>query len=148
MRILEHLEIKVATTEDLTALEKVGERLFDYPIKKERTVEFLSDPRHHLVLAYDGIQLVGMASGFHYVHPDKDPQLFVNEVSVLEGYRNRGIGRRLVQFLVKEGQRLGCVEAWVATEKSNRAAQKAYLAAGGTESRERVVLYGFAMVKS
>ncbi len=65
------------------------------------------------------------------MHPDKDPQLFINEVSVIKAYQNEGIGRKLVKCLCKYGKELGCAEAWIATEKSNIPAQKAYLSAVG-----------------
>ncbi|RKN83191.1 GNAT family N-acetyltransferase [Ulvibacterium marinum] len=139
----ENITIRLATIEDLPALQSVGERLFDYPIKPNRTIEFLKDKRHHLVLAYHRDVVVGMASGLHYVHPDKDPELFVNEVSVLDEFQRRGIGRKLVRFLVEYGKELGCKEAWVATEKSNIAAQKAYLAAGGILEDDPFVLIEF-----
>ncbi|WP_425234749.1 N-acetyltransferase family protein [Ulvibacterium sp.] len=139
----DNITIRLATIDDLPALESVGDRLFDYPIKPNRTIEFLEDKRHHLVLACSGEVVVGMASGLHYVHPDKDPHLFVNEVSVLDEFQNKGIGRKLASFLVEYGRKLGCKEAWVATEKSNIAAQKAYLAAGGIPEKEPIVLIEF-----
>ena len=139
----ESITIGLATVDDLPALESVGDLLFDYPIKPNRTIEFMEDNRHHLALAYHGDAVVGMASGFHYVHPDKDPHLFVNEVAVLDEYQGKGIGRRLTKFLVEQGRELGCKEAWVATEKSNIAAQKAYLAAGGIVEEEPIVLIEF-----
>lgn len=139
----ENITIGLATFDDLPALQSVGDRLFDYPIKPNRTMEFMEDKRHHLALAYHGDAVVGTASGFHYVHPDKDPILFVNEVAVLDEYQGNGIGRRLTKFLAGKGREQGCKEAWVLTEKSNIAAQKTYMAAGGIVGQEPVVLIEF-----
>ncbi|HET8735515.1 MAG TPA: GNAT family N-acetyltransferase, partial [Pricia sp.] len=133
----------MATIDDVSALEKVGDRLFDYPIKPKRAREFLNDSRHHLVLAYHQKEIVGMASAIHYVHPDKNPTLFINEVSVLNDFQNKGIGRSLVKFMVDHGKYLGCTEAWVVTENSNKAARRAYVAAGGSEDEESVILIEF-----
>ena len=139
-----NITIQLATENDLDAMIQVGDTLFDYPVKTNRAKEFLNDPRHHLVLAYDQDQLVGMASGFHYIHPDKDPALFVNEVSVIETHQNQKIGRSLVLFLCNYAKTaLGCHEAWIATESGNLPAQKAYLAAGGIQDPESIVLYAF-----
>ncbi len=70
----------------------------------------------------------------------------MNEVGVVDEFQNQGIGRRLVQQLCDYGKtRLGCKEAWVATERSNIAAQKAYLAAGGVEDKEPIVLFLFEL---
>lgn len=138
------IKYKLADHSDLPAMVKVGDDLFDHPIKENRASEFLDDPRHHLFLAYDGQHVVGMASAFHYVHPDKDPNLFINEVGVIDSHQSQGIGRRLVKEIVAYGQeKLDCKEAWVGTDQSNIAAQKAYLAAGGKKDDEPFVLIEF-----
>ncbi|CAN0535864.1 unnamed protein product [Laminaria digitata] len=137
------ITIRRATVDDLSAIEKVGDTLFDYPIKKNRAVEFFNDSRHHLFLAFIGRDVIGMASGFHYIHPDKDPELFMNEVGVIEAFQNQGIGRALVKRLWKYAQELGCKEAWIGTEKSNIAAQKCYEASGGKADDEPFILYEF-----
>ncbi|WP_171037003.1 GNAT family N-acetyltransferase [Maribacter algarum] len=137
------IEIRLATIEDLPAIEKVGDTLFDNPIKRNRAIEFFEDPRHHLFLAFNSKEVVGMASAFHYVHPDKDPELFMNEVGVIAAFQNQGIGRTLVKRLWEYAQELGCKEAWIGTEKSNIAAQKCYKASGGTPDDEPFILYEF-----
>ena len=138
-----NIEFRLATLEDLPAMEKVGADLFDHPIKKNRAIEFLQDSRHHLVLAYHKNEVVGMASGFHYVHPDKNPELFINEVGVVEEFQNQGIGRKLVKYLWEYSKKLGCAYAWVGTEKSNVGAQKCYVAAGGKPDDEPFLLFEF-----
>lgn len=141
--MLNDIEIKLASIEDLPAIEKVGDRLFDYSIKLDRAKEFFNDSRHHLVLAYFKGNIIGMASAFQYVHPDKDPALFMNEVGVLKEFQNQGIGRTIVRYLYEYAKELGCEEVWVATESSNIAARKAFTAAGGVEDKEPVVLINF-----
>lgn len=137
------IKIRLATIDDLAAMEKVGDNLFDNPVKRNRTTEFFSDSRHHLILAFKGDEVVGMASGFHYVHPDKDPQLFMNEVGVIDAYQNQGIGRELVKALWNYAQSIGCKEAWIGTEKSNIAAQKCYIAADGMPDDEPFIVFEF-----
>lgn len=137
------IEIRLATIHDLAAMEKVGDKLFDYPIKRNRAIEFFEDPRHHLFLALNGEDVVGMASAFHYVHPDKDPELFMNEVGVIDAFQNQGLGRNLVKYLWEYSKRLGCKYAWIGTEKSNIAAQKCYASAGGKVDDEPFMLYEF-----
>ncbi len=138
------IQLKVATREDIPALVAAGDNLFDFPVKPDRAREFFADPRHHLVLALDGNKAVGMVSAFHYVHPDKDPTLFINEASVIKTCQGQGIGQNLVRFMVDYGrQHLDCREVWVATENSNVTAQNAYLAAGGKKDDEGVVLIEF-----
>ncbi len=137
------IEIRHATLDDLDAMIKVGDELFDHPVKPERTIEFLADPRHHLILAFDGDDVVGMASAFHYVHPDKDPALFINEVGVIESHHNNKIGRNMVTAMVEHGKSLGCTESWVATETWNPRARACYVAAGGAQDDDEAVVFIF-----
>lgn len=137
------LVYKIADMRDLDAMIEAGDALFDFAVKPNLARRFIKDDRHYLMLAYCEERVVGMASAFCYIHPDKDTAMFVNEVSVVEEYRNRGIARTLVRKLVDYGKTIGCVDAWIATEESNWAARKAYRAAGGEEDAERVVLTTF-----
>lgn len=143
--MLEGIEIRKATIADLSALEEVGERLFDQPIKRNRAIEFLNDARHHLFVAICNGEIIGMASALHHVHPDKDAALFIDEVGVLEAFQGKGIGSELVRQLSQYGKELGCQVAWVVTEVENRAARKAYVNAGGIENNGRFVLIEFEM---
>ncbi|NOX99072.1 MAG: GNAT family N-acetyltransferase [Verrucomicrobia bacterium] len=138
-----NIEYRLAGLEDIPELERQGQELFDYPVKPNRAAEFISDERHHLMLAYVEKSLVGMVSAFHYVHPDKDASLYINEVSVLDSYQNKGIGRKLMQLICSHARSLGCVEAWVATKISNISARRAFIAAGGREDDEGFVSITF-----
>lgn len=57
------------------------------PIDPTWSAEFLRDPRHHIAVAIEDGVVVGIASGVHYLHPDKPPELFVNEVGVAPAFR-------------------------------------------------------------
>lgn len=135
--------VRLATIDDLAALCAVQADIFDYAINEQRTAEFLSDPRHHLALAFVNDCIVGMASAVHYVHPDQEPLLFINEAGVASEFQGRGIGRELVRTLCAHGKSLGCTEAWVATEPSNMAARRTYAAAGGVETDEPFIMFNF-----
>lgn len=135
--------VRLATVDDLAALCTVQPGIFDYPVDHDLAVEFLADPRHHLALAFVEERIVGMASALHYVHPDKPPQLFINEVGVAPAFQRRGIGRRLVETLCGHGKSLGCSEAWVATEPANIAAKQMYATAGGIEEESPFVMFSF-----
>src|SRR3954471_17720762 len=93
--------IRVVGRDEATILERVASDVFDQPVSARLTEEFLSDPRHHLAVALVDGEVVGMASAVHYVHPDKRPQLFINEVGVTPAHRGRGIARALLDELVR-----------------------------------------------
>jgi aminoglycoside 6'-N-acetyltransferase I len=134
------IEIRLLGPGDGDVLARVAPDVFDYAIERELTAEFLADPRHHLVVAIDDGTVVGMASGVHYVHPDKHPELWINEVGVAPTHQGRGIGRGLVEALCARGRELGCGEAWVLTDPGNTAARRMYASAGGEESPLQVMV--------
>ncbi|MDP9178513.1 MAG: GNAT family N-acetyltransferase [Gemmatimonadota bacterium] len=128
---------------DTEILANVAADVFDGPVEVRWSTEFLADERHHLVVALDAGCVVGMASAVHYVHPDKSPQLWVNEVGVADSYQGQGIGQKLLEALFAHGRTLGCSEAWVLTEESNMAARRLYARAGGVESP--ALMYSFPL---
>jgi ribosomal protein S18 acetylase RimI-like enzyme len=125
--------IRLLGPADAATLANVAPEVFDNEVNARWTAEFLADPRHHIAVALAGEQVVGMATAVHYLHPDKAPELWINEVGVAPSFRNQGIGKQLIAMLLSRGRSLGCTEAWLGTEESNTAARRLYAAAGGVE---------------
>lgn len=134
------MECRLANQQDAAALAGAAADVFDDSVDAALTAEFLADPRHHLAIAIDEGRIVGMASGVHYVHPDKAPELWVNEVGVAPSHRGRGIGRRVLGVLLDHGRSLGCGEAWLLTEGDNAAARRMYAAVGGRETPPQIMI--------
>ena len=139
------IDIRILHAGDASLLERVADDVFDLPLDAALSAEFLRDPRHHLAVAIDGDVLVGMASAVHYVHPDKRPQLFINEVGVASSHQGLGIGRRLLDALLDRGRSLGCSEAWVLTDENNSIARRLYAGAGGQANSEPAIMYTFPL---
>jgi aminoglycoside 6'-N-acetyltransferase I len=140
------IEIRILEAADHAVLERVAPDVFDGPIDPSWTAEFLSDPRLHLAVALDGDTVVGFASGVHYLHPDKPPELFINEVGVAPPHQRQGVGKGVLQALMDQGRALGCRYAWVLTSRSNAAAMKLYAGLGGQDaSEEAQVMFEFQL---
>lgn len=140
------MDIRLLESGDSGILAGVADGVFDEPVDPALAAEFLADPRHHIVVALDDGVVVGMATGVDYVHPDKPPELWVNEVGVADSHRERGIGRQLLEALLEHGRSLGCAEAWVLAEPDNVAAERLYHRAGGSASQP-VVMMSFRLEK-
>lgn len=138
---MSEVELVFVQPPDAGLLERVAPDVFDSDPDTAFTREFLSDPRNLLIVALKGEIVVGMVTGIVYIHPDKARQLFVNELGVGKTHRGRGIGGRLLRALLDHAARLGCKEAWVATELSNESARRLYERAGGMEDQEHAVVY-------
>lgn len=132
------ITVRMLGPEDADVLDHVAEDVFDNEVDPGHTRVFLDDARHHMAVALEGTLVVGFASAVHYVHPDKGPELWINEVGVAPPYRGRRIARLLMEALFARGRELGCTEAWLGTESENDAARKLYAATGG---KEEVMVY-------
>jgi len=126
-------EIRILRAGDEHILDTVAIDVFDHPVDKELTAEFLRDPRHHLCVAIEDNMVVGFASALHYVHPDKPAQLWINETGVSPSHQRKGLAKAILTALLSLGRDLGCTEAWVLTEGGNTAARSLYKSVGGVE---------------
>jgi ribosomal protein S18 acetylase RimI-like enzyme len=126
------IEIRVLQRGDDNVLMNVAAEVFDNPVRPEWIKEFLDDPRHHIAVAIDEGVVIGFASGVHYIHPDKPPELWISEVSIAPTHRGQGLGQAVLRALLELGRSLNCSEAWVLTYRDNRAANSLYASLGGT----------------
>jgi ribosomal protein S18 acetylase RimI-like enzyme len=143
------IEIKILRRGDDSVLMNVAAEVFDNPVDAHLTKEFLEDLRHHIAVAIDDGLVVGFASGVHYIHPDKRPELWINEVGLAPTHRRRGLGKALLNALFDEGRAHNCSVAWVLTDRSNVSAMALYSSVGGTEGTgglsNAMVGYSFAL---
>jgi ribosomal protein S18 acetylase RimI-like enzyme len=140
------LEIKLLTSADSHYLDSIADDVFDDPIVEASAREFLNDPRHRLVVALDHNVVVGFVSAVIYLHPDKPtPELWINEVGVTPTHQRQGIGKRLLRATLENARQSGCTEAWVLTERENKAAMTLYKSAGGDETLPDPTMFTFKL---
>jgi ribosomal protein S18 acetylase RimI-like enzyme len=135
------VSIHVVNGANAALLDSVDEDVFDNRVQPDLVRAFLANPSNHLVVAVADGQVIGMASGISYVHPDKPLALFINEVGVSSRFHRQGLGRQLVARLIQRGEELGCTEAWVATELGNKPARALYESLGGIADEEHALVY-------
>ena len=139
------MTIEVLHRDDHSTLANVAPGVFDHPIDARWSAEFLRDPRHHIAVAIETGLVVGFASAVHYVHPDKPPELWINEVGVAPIHQNQGLGKKLLRALFEVGREHGCREAWVLTDRSNGPASRLYASVGGIEPPGETVCFTFPL---
>ena len=130
---------------DIGTLERVAPGVFDYPVNRSCAEAFLADPHLHIVVAIADNQIVGFASAVDYIHPDKPPEMWINEVGVAPDCRNAGVGTDVLKAMLGQAQAIGCNEAWVLTDSENAAAIALYESAGGQEERSGQRMFVFAL---
>lgn len=116
-----------------------GADVFDNPVDPAQLAAFQADNGHELVFATIGHRVIGMASGTVLLHPDKQPAFFINEVSVVEDLRRKGIATALCEWLLAAARSRGCKGVWLATEADNAAARALYRKLRARETASIVV---------
>lgn len=143
-----HMEIRLLEERDAALLANVGPDVFDHVVQPQFASAFLADPRHHVVAALEGGQVIGFVSALDYIHPDKPPELWINEVGVASSHRRRGLAKQMLTAMFEHARSRGCRQAWVLTERSNAVALDLYRAAGGVEPHSDVVMFEFQLDES
>lgn len=111
---------------DEAAFQLIAPDVFDEPIDRLRLHEYLRQPGHVMVLAFDGETVVGQCAAVIHRHPDKATELYVDEVGTASTHLRQGIARAMMDEMFRWGRELGCEEAWLGTELDNVAANGLY----------------------
>ena len=112
-------------------LMRVAPDVFDHEIDDHHLAAYLANPSHLLLIARVDGEVVGQARGIVHLHPDAEPELYVDNLGVAEAWRRQGIARQLMLTLHDLGRAAGCTETWVGTEPDNEPARALYAALGG-----------------
>jgi ribosomal protein S18 acetylase RimI-like enzyme len=141
-------EVRVTRATGADELEVARFRpAFDNDVSAEQTRRFLADDRHHLVLGYLDGGPAGFASAVEVFHPDKQPELFLNEIAVVEEARRHGVARALIDELTRLGHERGCSAIWVLTDEQNPPAMALYASTGGRWNGDRQVMFEYVLTR-
>ena len=135
--------VRLLEPADLELLLAAHPEVFDHPVRGDWAIEFLADPRHHIVAGLVDGQMVASATGVRTLHPDQPASLFIIEVAVARAQQRRGIGRAMLQLLLAHAHSLGCASAWVGTEQNNTPARGLYTSLGGWLDSEEFITFSF-----
>ena len=130
---------------NLIALESGDTELTEYvvnQIKRRAT----SDPSDFLAqvgsIAFAATvaegEPVGWAYGYVLDRPDGERMMLLYEMEVLNGWRRKGIGRRLVGAFRDRAVSTGCQSMWLITDDDNVNAQMLYQLEGATAEGTRL----------
>ena len=111
---------------DEAAFEAIAPEVFDEPVDRLRLHEYLRQPGHLMVLAFEGFTVVGQCAAVLHRHPDKPAELYVDEVGTASTHRRQGVARAMMDEMFRWGREHGCTEAWLGTELDNIAANGLY----------------------
>ena len=94
---------------------------------------YVADERNIFLLAYEGTIPVGFLRGTELLQlTTHRRQMFLNEIGVVPEFRQRGVGRALIDNLLEYCRTRDFEEVFVMTDPTNEAAVRLYRSAGAT----------------
>lgn len=125
-----------ATRGQLPALAKLFEELSGLPASLERLEavfgRMADNPDYHLLAAVEADVVVGALLGVVCLDcvGECRPFLVVENVMVAASYRHRGVGRLLVEEILRRGRQRDCLYAMLVSGRDRRGARDFYAALG------------------
>jgi ribosomal protein S18 acetylase RimI-like enzyme len=107
-------------------LDRVAGGVFDEAIKPERLACYLSNPANLMVLAVQNGVVIGQSMCVIHDHPDKETELYLDEIGTGDDFRQRGVAHSLIDAVFAKADSLGIEEIWLGTEPDNFAARGLY----------------------
>ena len=120
-------------------LSNVASGVFDEPVREDRLTRYLASPIYWMALAMVDDLVVGQCMCVVHHHPDKETELFLDEIGTGDDWRRRGIATALMSAVFKRADEVGIEEIWLGTEADNVPAQRLYEKTGA--SGEPALIY-------
>jgi aminoglycoside 3-N-acetyltransferase I len=124
--------------------------LFDEMPNPAAVDEYLADDRNVFLLAHEGDEAVGFLRGTELAQlKSGQRQMFLYEIAVATNFRRRGVGKALIESLIRMCQERGFEEIFVFTDPANDPAVRLYRSTGAvTETpADRMFVYHLPSVK-
>ncbi|MEQ1769926.1 MAG: GNAT family N-acetyltransferase [Devosia sp.] len=129
---------------DEAAFASIAPDVFDEPVLPLRLHDYLRQPGHLMVLAFEGNLVIGQCAAVIHRHPDKPTELYVDEVGTASTHRRQGVAKAMMNEMFAWGREYGCAEAWLGTDLDNVEANGLYRGYSPSED-ETIQYYLFAL---
>lgn len=130
LNILMDVVIKIVGKTDAHILEHVAEEVFDHGVTNERLASHLDEANHVMCVAVFNDLVVGQLRAVIHKHPDRAPELYIDNAGVAPAFQRKGIAKRLLAEIVRLAKERSGEEMWVGTEPDNEAAIALYRSFG------------------
>ena len=125
-----NIEVVRIGFENKEILNNIDEEIFDGRIDQHLLASYLQESNHIMLVAIIDDLVVGQVLGVIHKHPDKNTELYIDDLAVSEIYQRNKIATKLFAALIKFGKENYSKELWVATEPENTIARKFYESLG------------------
>ena len=109
------------------------------PLSDEVRRNLISGLREHptttIFLAYQGRNAIGIANCFiGFSTFAARPLINIQDLAVLPGHREQGIGRLLLEAVERKGQEIGCCKLTIEVQENNHRARHVYASVGFSQA--------------
>lgn len=118
------------TPKTASLLNNVAEDVFDFEIDPTRLEKYLLAAGQFMFVAVAKSLVVGQLRGAIILHPDKRPDLYIENLGVSPAWKRQGIATRLLETTLAFGREQECEFAYVTTELDNEEGVAFYKAFG------------------
>ncbi len=118
--------------------------LLEEPPELSAAKAYLADDRNVFLVAYEGSEAVGFLCGTALTQLRSKRKRFVlHELAVDEKFRRRGVGKALINSLLRDCRELGFEEVFATVDPTNGPAVRLFLTTGGLpeSAAERMFVY-------
>lgn len=141
------VNIKRLEDKDILQMKEVLEDdNMDFDIKNLE--KFLTAPNTYGFIAKVDENIVGFAYCYALQRPDGLVMLYLHSIGILPNYQDKGVGSKLMKFIIDFAKKNNFSELFVITDKGNPRACHLYEKFGGKNDYENEIVYVYDFLKS
>lgn len=103
--------------------------------------KFVNDNHSFGFIAKEDKKILGFAYAYSLLRPDGKNMFYLHSVGLLPQYQNKGVGTKLLQFIIKYAKENNYSEVFVITDKGNPRACHVYEKVGFKNDIENEIVY-------
>ena len=140
------MEIKRLELDDIGLMEDVMKD--DHMIFSEEYLRnFINDDHNHGFIVKGDESIVGFAYAYGLLRPDGKRMLYLHSIGLLPEHQGKGLGTKLLGYIIEYARENGFSECFVITDKGNERACHVYEKLGGKNDYEDEIVYVYNFEK-
>ena len=134
------MEVKLLEEQDVIQMQEVLED-DNMVFNVDNLKNFINTKMAYGFIAKDNDRVVGFAYGYGLTRPDGKVMFYLHSIGVLPNIQNKGVGSKMMDYIVSFAKENKFSEVFVITEKGNTRACHVYEKSGFKNDIENEIVY-------
>lgn len=134
------MEVKLLEEQDVIQMQEVLED-DNMVFNVDNLKNFINTKMAYGFIAKDNDRVVGFAYGYGLTRPDGKVMFYLHSIGVLPDIQNKGVGSKMMDYIVSFAKENKFSEVFVITEKGNTRACHVYEKSGFKNDIENEIVY-------